>query len=264
MRTRLVSALALVGLLVAPLEAELKYTMRIQAQPSTAPAAAAPSNPLLGMLGGVIASTIAPEGGLELTVTTGAKGTRVEYPRAYTVVPAGGVTLLRADGSMIVLDPAKQTYWKLEKPDLSAFGAAAPVVTIARTGAVDLVAGVRAERATIEIRMPLPVPPGTQLPDGIPTEIRMSGEAWVAPQYKQYSKLAAGLLGGINAFGADTLAAEGLMMRSILRGELLGNQQIESVITSLTEGPAPASLFEIPAGYSEVPPPSGLPLTGPR
>ena len=60
-------------------------------------------------------------------------------------------------------------------------------------------------------------------------------------------------------FGAETLAAEGLMMRSVLRGELLGNQELESVITTIAETPAPASIFAIPAGYTEVPPPSGLP-----
>jgi hypothetical protein len=47
-------------------------------------------------------------------------------------------------------------------------------------------------------------------------------------------------------------------MRSILRGELLGNQQIESTVTSVAEAAVPASLFEIPAGFTEVPPPSGL------
>ncbi|MEO8482441.1 MAG: hypothetical protein ABI634_09550 [Acidobacteriota bacterium] len=263
MRIRLLWTVALAGFLVAPLQAELKYTMRIHARPSTV-AATMPSNPLVAMIAGVVAGTLAPEGGLELNITTGDKGTRVDYPKAYTIVPAGGATLLRADGSMIVLDPVKRTYWKMAKPDLSVLGGVAPTVTITRTGGSDTVAGVRADRATFEIRMPLPVPPGTQLPEGIPSEIRMSGEAWVAPQYKQYSKLAAGLLGGINAFGADTLAAEGLMMRSILRGELLGNQEVESVITAIAEAPAPASLFEIPAGYTEVPPPSGLPGPMPR
>lgn len=250
--------MAFVGLLAAPLRAELKYTMRIHAQPSSV-ATPVPSNPLVAMISSVVTGTLAPEGGLELTITTGEKGTRVDYPRAYTIIPAGGATLLQADGSMVVLDTARRTYWKMAKPDFSALGGATPVVTITRTGSSDVVAGVRAERATFEIRMPLPIPPGTQLPEGIPTEIRMSGEAWVAPQYKQYSKLAAGLLGGINAFGAETLAAEGLMMRSVLRGELLGNQELESVITTIAETPAPASIFAIPAGYTEVPPPSGLP-----
>jgi hypothetical protein len=258
MRTRLVWALALVGFLVAPLKAELRYTMRIHAQPSTVPTAA-PANPLVAMIGGVVTSTLAPDGGLELTITTGEKGTRVDYPRAYTIIPAGGATLLRPDGSMVVLDPAKRTYWRMAKPDFAALGGVTPLVTITRTGTSEEIAGVRAERATFEIRMPLPVPPGAALPEGIPTDIRMSGEAWVAPQYKKYSMLSAGLLGGINAFGAETLAAEGLMMRSVLRGELLGNQEVESVITTIAETPVPASLFDIPAGYAEVSSPSGLP-----
>ncbi len=257
MRTRLLWAAAFVSLVAAPLRADLKYTMRIHAQPSSV-ASAAPTNPLVAMISGVVTGTLAPEGGLELTITTGPNGTRVDYPRAYTVIPAGGATLLQADGSMIVLDPASRTYWKMAKPDFSALSGAGPAVTITRTGTSDVVAGVRAERATFEIRMPLPVPPGTQLPPGLPTEIRMSGDAWVAPQYKQYSRLAAGLLGA-NAFGAETLAAEGLMLRSVLRGELLGDQELESVVTTITETSVPASVFEVPAGYTEVPAPSGLP-----
>ena len=237
--------------------------MQIHAQPSTAPASVS-SNPMTAMIAGVVMSTLAPQGGLEMTVTTGEQGTRVDYPQAYTIIPAGGATLLRADGSMIVLDTAKHTYWKMSRPDLSAMGLSAPSVSIVRTGESETVAGVRTERATFEIRMPLPIPAGTQLPDGIPSEIRMSGDAWVAPQYKRYSALAAGLLGGLNAFGADKLAAEGLMMRSILRGELLGNQQLESIVTTLSDAPVSASVFEIPAGYTEVPPPSGLPLAMPR
>jgi hypothetical protein len=43
-----------------------------------------------------------------------------------------------------------------------------------------------------------------------------------------------------------------------MRGELLGNRQIESTVTNVAEVAVPASLFEIPAGFTEVPPPAGM------
>jgi hypothetical protein len=259
---RMIVGLAVVASLAAPLRAELKYTMKIEAHPSAVPAA--PSNdPLISMIGGIVVGTIAPAGGLELVVTVGERGTRVDYARGYMIVPAGGATIMKPDGSMAVLDPAKKTYWTMVKPDLTTIsGMGASKVTMQRTGQFADVAGVRAERATIEIRLPLPV--AADAPAGLPTEIVLTGETWLAPKYKAYAKLTAGLVGGMNLLGVDTMAGEGFMMRSILRGDLLGTQELESVVTAIAETPAPAGTFEIPAGYTEVPPPSGLGAIGGR
>jgi hypothetical protein len=258
MRFRFGTAAVLTALLVAPLSAELKYTMHIEAKPSTA-ASTAPANPMLEMIGAIVASTMAPQGGLEVTVTVGDHGTRVDYAQAYMIVPAGGVTLVTPKGEMIVLDPAKRTFWKMSKPDLSALPGGGPTVTIKRTGQTETISGIRAERATLDIHMPLPVPPGSELPQGLPSDIAMTGDVWLSSQYKQYAKTAAGLVGGVNVLGVDTIANEGFMVKSILRGDLLGNRQIESTVTNVSETTVPASLFEIPAGFTEVPPPSGLP-----
>jgi hypothetical protein len=198
-----------------------------------------------------------------MTVTLGDKGTRVDYPRAYTIVPAGGSTLMRPDGSMVVLNPTARTYWKMARPDLSAMGAlGTPKVTVTRTGEFGTIAGVRAERANIELHLPMPALPGTALPDGVPSEIVLVGEMWVSSQYKSYTKLAAGTLGGINALGIETLAAEGFMMRSVLRGDMFGDQEIESIVTAVGEITAPSALFEIPPGFTEVPAPSSLQMMG--
>ncbi len=231
--------------------------MHIEAKPSTE-TAAAPGNPMLEMIGAIVASTMAPQGGLDLTITVGDHGTRVDYTKAYMIVPAGGATLLKPSGEMIVLDPATRTYWKMSKPDMSALPGGGPTVTVKPTGQTETISGVRAERATLEIHMPLPVPDGAQMPQGLPSDLAMTGEVWLTPKYKQYAKTAAGLVGGVNVLGVDTIANEGFMMRSILRGDLLGNRQIESTVTTIAETAVPAALFDVPAGFTEVPPPSGL------
>lgn len=244
----------LTGALVAPLDAELRYTMKIESQKSTEPLTTPPS-PLMAMLGGMVAGTMAPAGGLEITVTMGERGSRVEYDKAYTIVPAGGVTLVRPDGSMLVIDPAAKTFWKIAKPDLSAIK---PEVTVTRTGQRAMMAGVDSERVTIAITVPLPVPPGTQLPPGIPPRFQVNGEAWIADKYKDYARMSAGL-SGMMALGLEKLAGEGLPMKSVIRGEMFGDQQIESTITSIAEVAVPAGTFDVPADYKEVAAPTTMP-----
>ncbi len=241
---------------VAPLHADLRYTMKIDAPASTAPAAA-PASPLMAQLGRSIAGVLAPEGGLEVTVTIGEQGSRVEYSKAYTVVPAGGSTLMRPDGSIIVIDPSTKTFWRMDRPQLPE-GIPGPEVTVTRTGETAVVAGVPTERATLTIRVPLRAPAGTNVPAGMPTELQMSGEAWLADRYASYARMSAGL-SGMTGFGLEKIAAEGLPMRSILRSEMFGDRQIESTVTGISEITAPAGTFEVPAGYSEVPPPATLP-----
>lgn len=261
MRSRLCAVVIFATAIATPLRAELKYTMHLEAKPSSTPAAA-PANPLTAMIGGIVVNTIAPAGGMDMTVTIGDRGARMEYPHAYMVIPAGGVALARPDGTMVVLDPAKRTYWRMAKPDMSMFAAAGgPKVTVTRTGEFGTVSGVRAERATIEIRLPLPLPAGVQAPAGIPTEIVMTGEAWLSQQFKSYAKAAASLVGS-DVLGLDTIASEGFMMRSVLHGELLGDRELESVVTAIGETDVPASSFDIPAGYTETAVPA-VSLPGP-
>ena len=169
--------------------------------------------------------------------------------------PAGGVTLVRPDGSILVIAPATKTYWRLAKPDLSMIKAD---VRLTRTGERATIAGVTAERAMLDVKVPFPVPPGTQLPPGIPTSLLLNGEAWLSDQYKDYAKMTTGLA-GIMSLGLERLSAEGLPMKSVLRGEMFGDQQIASTITSIGEVSVPAAAYEIPAGFAEVTPPTTLP-----
>jgi hypothetical protein len=250
-----ISTVVVLAALAVPLNADLRYTMKIETQKNTEPPVE-PPNPLLAMLGGLVTSTLAPVGGLEITVMMGVAGTRVEYNQAYTMVPAGGVTLVKPDGGMVVLDPSKKTYWRMSRPDLSALKTD---VTIRRTGERDTIVGVPTERAMLAIRVPIPTPAGAQLPPGLPTELVVSGEAWLADRYKDYARQSAGLA-GIISLGLDRMASEGLPMKSILRGQMFGDQQIASTITDIAEVALAPGALDIPSGYTEVPPPSGLPL----
>jgi hypothetical protein len=50
-------------------------------------------------------------------------------------------------------------------------------------------------------------------------------------------------------------------MRAVVRGQGFGNSEMEFAVTSIKEEPAPAGIYEIPAGYKEVPAPVPLPAS---
>jgi len=243
------------------LSADLKYTMTVVARPSTV-AASTPANPIWGILGPMVVNTIAPPGGVHVTTTIGEAGSRFEYDKAYTIIPAGGVMIVTPDGMITVLNSTERTYWKMAKPAGLGANGIAPVVKVDRTGSFETIAGVRSERATINIRVPLPLPPGTQMP-GLPSEVTVTGETWLAEQFKKYAAMSAGVTSMMGSLGPDSLTAAGFPMRSIMRSELFGSQEVESVVTTIAETAAPAGAFEVPAGFKEVPAPAfGMPGIG--
>jgi hypothetical protein len=243
------------GLLVAvsttAVNADLRYTLRTEARPSTAPSST-PPNPLFTMLSTIVLGMIAPPGGTEIVVTVGDRATRVDYARAFAIIPAGGAVLVTDTGT-VVLNPAAKTYWKMPKMEAMP-GMGTPTLSVKRTGKFATVAGIRAEHAIIEIKMPLPAA-GATLP-GLPPELNMSGEAWFSDAHKKYARPSGALGGFAGSIGLGALDTAGFLMRSVLRSELFGQQELETVVTDLREGAVAPSTFEIPTGFTEVPPPS--------
>lgn len=251
---RAIAVLAFGALLGAPLRAELKYTLRTEAHASTVKPAG-PGNPLFTMLSSLVIGMIAPPGGTEMTVTVGDRGTRVDYPRAFAMVPAGSSVLVTPDGGMVVLNPSARTFWKAPKLEgMAGLGGSTPSVKVQRTGTFASIAGVRAEHAAIEIRMPLPAV-GASLP-GLPPELTMSGEAWFSDAHKRYVRPSGALSGLAGSIGLESLSNAGFLMRSILRSELFGQQELESVVTDIHELDVPPATFVVPDGFTEVPAPA--------
>lgn len=253
--TSTVMATALLVLAAAvPLGAELKFTTRMQARESATPA---PADPMLSPLGAMLTESMLPGGSLETTTIIGDKGMRVEWNKPLPGVPNGAVMLQRPDGTVIMIDPSAKTYWKMSADAVTgALAGSSPTVTTKKTGQFSEIAGTRCEMVTYELSLPIPMPAGAQAPQGFPSEVRMSGESCVAEKYRAYSKLM-GRVPGISALGGQQLADAGLPMRQITRSAMFGAKEIESLITSIAEENVAASLFDIPAGFKEVPPPGG-------
>jgi len=246
------------AVMAAPLRAELKYTMKMEAHKSTV-AAPVSADPMMAMIASMVAGMLLPPTPVETVVTVGAKGVRTEYLQPFMMLQAGSVALMKPDGSMVVFTPSEKTYWKMAKPDLGALMAGAtPQINVKKTGATSTIAGLPADQSTIDIRIPFPVPPGAALPPGFPSEFVISGEMWVSPKFKEYSKNASAALIGFGAIGADKVMGEGLLLRSVMRGPLFGDQELETVITKIGEETVPETAFDVPEGYKEVPPPTGI------
>lgn len=248
MRRCLIAALLFV-IAASPAAAELRYTTHIETRKAEA---AQPVDPMMGMIGAMLASRF-PSGDMKMTVGDG--GTRVEFVNALGPVPAGGVMLMRT-GSTVILNPVERTYWTARAPAPLLPGSAAPAVTTKRTGEFETVAGLRTERVAFGLSMNLPLPAGVQLPPGFPTTFTMDGDMWVADQFKAYASslnaIANTLFPGI---GIGGLAQEGLVVRQVTRSPMFGGNEMVFSVSEVMEGPVTADLFQIPAGYTEVPVP---------
>lgn len=230
----------------------LKYVSRMEMQPSTSPT---PSDPILESIGRSVSEMVLPGGSIQMTTTVGEYGIHLEWDRALPGIPAGAAMVYNAaDGTTVVINPAQKTYWRLPASAVSDLFPAEskPQVTSTKTGEKATIAGVPAEHMTFQIRMPLPAPPGRPRPEGIPAELTMTGEAWVAAQYSQYLG-SASKLPAMNALGMDALAQHGLQMRQLLRSPVFGSKQLETLVTSVSEERVPADRFKVPTGFTEAP-----------
>lgn len=242
-------------LALAPTHAQVRYSTHVEMRKLEA---TPPTDPILGMLGALVAGRM-PNG--DASIVVGSEGARIEFRTAVGPIPAGGMMLLRS-GSVAVLNPANQTYWTSPTSMLtSVLAGRTPTVSSTRTGEFSMVAGVKSERVTFTWAMDLPLPAGIQLPAGFPTTLTMDGEMWVADQFKAYAA-------GLNAvaaatfpgMGAGALAQDGLIVRQIIRSALLAGHELEYIVSDIVEGPVAGDPFAIPDRYTEVP----MPVPGQR
>jgi hypothetical protein len=131
-----------------------------------------------------------------------------------------------------------------------------PVVSRTSSLEIAIIAGITARRSDITVTLPMPPAPIAIKTTLAPSAVTLTAETWLATApFEKYVPLLTKLneLNLIGGFG--NLAAPGLIMRQVLRGPMFGSQQLEMVVTKISEEPAPAGAFEIPADYTQVPAP---------
>lgn len=262
---RYVVAIALLGLLSAPLRAELRITSRMSAR---AVAGAPAGNDMMSaMVGPMIQQMFGGAEGVEMVVTMHEDGrVRTEYSGAFAGMPLGTVVLMKADGSSVAFDAKAQTWWKLNDPSSTPevaemMAQMAPEVTMTSTSESATIAGLKAQRTNMVLRMKIPLPPGAeQLPPEmlamIPSEMQIDGELWQADVHQNYTKgmvkaMAQGPLAALN-FDGMFAKLTGLTLRQVMRVSVLPGYEIETVVSKVVDEDVPDSVFDVPAGFKEI------------
>lgn len=263
MGSRLIIATAIAALLLGGADdagAELKYTIHVESK-KVEPAAGQPVHPMIAMMSDNMIKELLPEGSADFVYTIGAKGSRLEYVQAAMGQPAGTVALSLADGTMVGLNTKEQTYWKmtaLGAADAMKSAGVSPDITTTRTGQFQTVAGVRCERVAFDIKVDLPIPDAIRasLPTDFPRSLALTGDSCLAAdQYQKYAVMAAQrkVRDFLSELGMGKMADGSIPMRYTFT---FGSIQLDQTVTAIAEEDVPDTVFEIPAGYKEVPAPA--------
>jgi len=250
-RTLVVATLWLVA--STALSAELKYTVKVEARKG---ATGAEVDPMLTMLGHQILEATAPPGGVELTIILGNGVARVEWSREMPGIPTGAVLLQRRNGSRVMFSPKERTWWRVAVPNLAELSERRRA-RVTRTPLSDssTIAGIAATRARMEVIIPFPEAQAGEMVSGTPTELPLTGESWSTASLTKYTTSELRTFLGMGFLGFDAAPTGHFILRQILRGPTFGDMELEAIVTSLADEEVPASMFEVPEGFREVPAP---------
>ncbi len=221
-----------------PQPTDLSYTLRMQVRDGAVPAT--PVEPALAAIGAEVLEMMVPGGSMVINVITGPRGTRFGVSKPVSGLPAGSMMLERPDGTAVTIDPASKTYWK--GPHANTAGTRANTQS---TGSFTTMNDVPVERVTFRMDFPAM--------DGVGSGQLIEGEAWIAGRLKKYTAVRGT---APSTLGLFQLADLGLSMRQIMRSPMFSGREIEATVIKVSEMRADASIFEIPAGYTEVAMPS--------
>jgi hypothetical protein len=207
-----------------------------------------------------IAKQVMPPGGVDHVVIVGDKAMMLEQKQPFGGMAAGVQTLFR-DNQQYGIDPVTRTFWKerqTSEAELREWGASQPEVKVDRTGESRTIDGMRAERVTTTVTLKSQVLersfPGLAEPPSITIDV------WVTDAVK--------LPGGwMPLIDRKLLAELGLaqlrdftvgkfMLRGVIKSNVLSGLELAMMATNVTTEDVADSVFEIPAGYKEVPAPS--------
>lgn len=267
---RSVAAVVVFALCAVPLRAELKVTSKMQArQVAAAPAA---NDIIAGTIGPMITQAYGGPEGIEMTVTIHEDGrVRIEYAASFMGMPSGTVVIQRLDGTSVGFDGKAQTWWKMVDPlsdpkAVEMLAKSKPDVATKRTGDYTTVAGLKAERVSIAMQLALPLPPeAAQLPPQllamIPKEIKADGHVWMTDAHAKYKSgmTRAFVTGPLSTIGLDKSVSDlqGLVVRFVMTVSLLAGWELETLVSKVAEEDVPDTVFDLPAGYKEIPMPGG-------
>lgn len=260
-----IGAAVFVTLLQPGLPAQLKFTLHTELKRVEG---VAPTD--WSSLVSQLASRIIPPGGVDHVVIVNDKAMRMDQKQEFAGMTAGTVTLFR-DGQQFGMEPSSKTFWKtrpFSESELQAIAANKPDVKVTRSGDFETINGMRAQRVTTVISLKLPSDAlGSTLP-GFPAEPSLTFEAWVTDGVP----LPAGfvplidqkVLAELGVAQVNNFTDNKFLVRAIAKLNFIPDFEIVMTVKDLSREPVPATLFEIPAGYREIPPPANRGGEAPR
>jgi hypothetical protein len=266
---RIFAALVVASLLQAPAASErpraegLKTTIRMSvvqtdsAMPLTPDGKPSP----YGNFGPLIKQLLTPDGPVTIDYVIAGDQSRAEVKGRLATLPQGSVVLQRVGEQAIrVLNPANKTWYEIAADQNLGTLLGVPDVKIEPTGEQDMIAGQRAERFRFKETMHIPVPEGSTMPQGFPTELDLAGDVWSTDAYAGSGYAA--VFRTLQAFaaipGVEALTAGGRFpLRIALRSSVMPGYEIRSEVMTIGPATPDASAFAVPDGYIKVKPPNG-------
>lgn len=264
---RMFASVLVLAALVAPLSAELKVTSKMSVRP--VPGAAPATDMMSQMMGPMMLQMFGGADGVESVTVSHEDGrTRTEYKTGFMGMPAGSVVIMRADGTSVGFDLKGGTWWKIpglaDMPPEAAemMAQMKPEITTKKTGQFETIAGQRAEKVTLSMRMPIPMPAEVpaEMRAMLPEAFIFEGDTWIASSFAKYSKAISKAMttGAMAQFGFDKLMndLQGLPVKQVMRMNMLAGYEMETLVLSIVEEDTPDSLFDLPTGLKEIPMPT--------
>ncbi len=269
MKKRMLAGVLFATVCAIPLSAQstggMRYVMRMEFQQLSGDAQ--PSNPMATMMADQIKQTVFPQGAVEMEFLTDGQSVRTEMRGQMATLPKGSIVIYPAgQDEGYVLNPAEKTYYVMKAPQAPVLPGGMtlpkPEIAVRPSGTFETIVGHRAEKVIIAWRMAIPVPPGVDLPPGMPTELTMDIENWCATDIKipaGATRMMSGMAQSMPGFGVeDIMKACPFALRSSMRMSMLPGYAILATVTSAGDASPAPDMFKVPAGYKEVPAP-GMP-----
>jgi hypothetical protein len=252
---------------VWPAEAGLKINMRIEMSSSAGGVGAAVIPPGGGPAAGSL--TTMPAGPTEMVWMIQDGVLRSETVAASPSAPEATVTLWKTgDQRTYVLNPRDKTYFTIDQTSAAngPFGAMAQgaVVTAKPTGEVQTFLGHKAEKIDLDVTLPIKLPPGMQVPPGVPAQLHLRGEIWSTDDFgskPEYAVILEQIQRLPGAAGAELARTVKFPLQGTISLLDLMPMSTTFRVTEITEQEMPKENFVVPpAGYREV---SGPPRDAP-
>jgi hypothetical protein len=212
-----------------------------------------------GNFGPLLAQLLTPEGAVDIQYLVAGDRTRADVQGRLATLPKGSIVLQRmGEDTIRVLNPANKTWYEIPANQNLGVLLGVPDVTMEPTSERATIAGQRADRFRFRETLRIPVPEGTTLPPGFPTQLELVGDLWSTDAYAGAAY--AGVFKTLQAFaaipGVEALTAGGRFpLRIALRSSIMPGYEIRSEVTSIGPAAADDAAFAVPSGYQKVLPP---------